>query len=310
MSAEEEEESTREEAEEEKEEEEEEVSLGGILLYIINDLNTQIKIVDDDLDEINGIANKIREMLYKPVEKGKIPEELNNPKEFMLLLDSLSVALGDAVDYVLRVEKTRRQIEYLPYDELLAEVRPQDEESAPRGRPQSPINVTVAQPPASATPPTSQPYQGYWASRAEIQKAKIWAEVQKQKMKKSETVVTTQQITDIVQFGRQLLPAFNAIKQRIPGAVAHVECFNNDNVCFLLHEEIKTFTSQTLEALVAFVTACKRYRKNLLEGRKLGMARAIAKIAEAESYGTKITTSAVTSKKGFGLTKVGFKANK
>lgn len=294
-----------EQRESDEEVDEEVLSIEDLLLKILGDINGQIKKLDDETKELTAASDEIRNMVYKKLEKGQLPPELEEPEEFRNALDKLHRSLGKTIDYVLRVEKSRKYIEkQVPYDELLAQFKPSESEGRPGEAKPPPVNVTVTPPPN--TPSVTQPQRpGFWWARSEIKKAQIYAELERAKLKER-TVVTTKTVTDIVEFGRQLMPAFNKIKKWIPGALALVRQFQNESLYFVLHEECATYLSQTLGALESWVGACVEYRKNLLEGRKLGMARAIAKIAEAQSYAPTIQAGGAFSKEGFKMGKKGF----
>lgn len=290
-----------------EEEEYAELGLEDLLLAILDDIDKQIAACGTEMEETLNVVKSIMEMVYKDLEPGEVPPELANPQKFRMLLANLSKGLGKAIDYVVRVEKARKKLgEYLPYDEVLAQTIATSGEPAEERQPkepQTPVNVNVSSTPQST--PVVKP--GFFWARAEIKKAQIWAEIERMRMAE-QPIVTTKKITDVVEFGRQLLPAINKLKRRIPGAVAHIKVFKNDQLYFLLHEEFATYCDQVFGALVAFVGACIEYRKNLLQGRKLGMARAIARIAEAQSYSPKIMTGATVAQRGFKVDGKGFRA--
>jgi len=286
-----------------------ELSIEDLLFKILQDINEQIEKLDNETEALNTASDEIRSMIYKKLEKGELPPELKDPEKFRNALDKLHSSLGKTIDYVIRVEKSRKYIEkQVPYDELLAQFAPLESEGAGEAKHSQPVNVTVTPPPN--TPSVSQPQRpGFWWARAETKKAQIYAELERAKLK-DRTVVTTKTVTDIVEFGRQLIPAFNKVKKWIPGALALVRQFHDESLYFVLHEECATYLSQTLGALESWVGACVEYRKNLLEGRKLGMARAIAKIAEAQSYAPTIQAGGQFSKEGFKMGKKGFESRR
>lgn len=276
----------------------EEITLEELLFRFVNDINKQVEKADQELEALNESADQVREMVYAPLESGKLPPELEKPDEFRQHIDKLHNGVGKTIDYVIRLEKTRKKIErYIPREELIS---PETEEEKPPAPSPQPISVSVGG--------QQQPVQvqGFWAARAEIKKAQIAAQLEREKMR-TNPVVTTKEVLDIVEFGRQLLPALNKLKKWIPCALAQVRQFKNDHLYFILHQEVATFVSQTLGSLISFVGACIEYRKNLLQGRKLGMARSIARIAEAQSYGPKIFPGGAYSDKGFQLDKKGFR---
>jgi len=296
----------------EESEEVEELTLEQILYHILQDIDKQIGVFDEEMKEVEKAAQAITKMVYAPLKKGQVPPELVHPGKFRKNLDKLHGGLGKTIDYIVRVEKSRKMIERIPIQQLasaLSEIEPEtvtEPSTQSPSSPSSPINVTVTNPGGGPTTPSVQK-PGFWWAYAERKKAEVWAKVEFEKMK-GQTVVTTKQVVDIVQFGRQLIPAFNKVKKWIPSALALIRQFKNDSLYFMLHEEIGTYLSQTLGSLVSFVGACIEYRKNLLEGRKLGMARAIAKIAEAQSFAPTIHTGgAPFSPSGFKIDKKGFK---
>jgi len=296
-----------EEAEEEAEETgRDEISSEALLWEVLDGIDEEIRNLDEEMKQLTKQTDAIREMVYKKLESKEVPPELEKPGEFRKLLDKLNSHMGKTIEYIVRVEKTRKKLEYVPWDELVAEsMNPEALEGreVPLHPQQPPVNVTVS-PPAQAQAPSVQ-RPGYWYYKAEKEKAKAMVLIQKMRMEQP-TAVTTQHVTDIIQFGRQLQPALNKIKKWIPGALAYVQVFQNDHLFFLLHEECATFISQLLSSLESFVGACIEYRKNLLGGRKLGMARSIAKILESMAVAPQVFTRQPFSKEGFKLGKKGF----
>jgi len=283
-----------------------EITIEDLLYKVMNDIDKQIDKLNIDTKSLINASKKIKRMIYAPLKPGEIPPELKQSDVFRNAIDVCHHSVGKIVDYVIRVERTRKYLRETRISEL-RDLLEESEEDEGKKREGQPINVSVSQPQA---PSVERP--GFFWAHAEIKKAEIAAKLERERMAQQQLpVVTTQQVEDIMNFGRQMPSAFNQVKQWLPSALALVRVFkNDDHLFFLLHEEVATYLSQTLGTLVAFAEAAVEYRKTLLEGRKLGMARAIAKIAEAQSYAPQITSGGKFSETGFKAGKEGFEAKR
>jgi hypothetical protein len=282
-----------------------EVSFEQILYEEFQAMDAQLTGLDDHKAELAAAVKEVTDIIYKKIEvdaKGKVvdpPGEFADTEDFRNKLDGLYQYLGEALDYVVRLEKQRGAV-------FLQE---ETHESEQKEGPPSPVNVTFAQQSAPAAPPNAeqQPQRfGFFAWRSQIAAMKHNDRIAEQESAVQQPVVATTKIVDVVEFGRQLQPAFNKIKDWLAGSLAQIRHYKNQYIYVLLHEELATYFGEIVGALIVFVNARLEYRRGLIEGRKLALVRSMARIAEAQSMAPNVQVGGTFAEKGFKLSKDGF----
>jgi hypothetical protein len=283
-----------------------EVSFEQILYEEFQAMDKQLAGLDTHKVDLATAVQNVTDIIYKKIKKDEVtgtitpPGEFADSENFRNKLDGLYQYLGEALDYVVRLEKQRGTV----FQEE------QQSESERKALPPSPVNVTFAQPATPQAPTAEQQPQrfGFFAWRDSMAKMKYNEKLMEQQNSAQQPVVATTKIVDVVEFGRQLQPAFNKIKLWLTGSLAQVRAYQNEHIYTVLHEELAMYFGQTIGALIIFVNARIEYRRSLIEGRKLALVRSMARIAEARSMTPQIQTGGTFAEKGFKLSKDGFQA--
>jgi hypothetical protein len=290
-----------EEKEVKKEEEEKEVSFEKILYEEFKAMDKQIAELQTEATALDVAVLAVTSIIYAPItfdEKTKKPikpGEFEDSENFRNTLDALHVYLGKSLDYVVRLEKQRGTI----FQEQESEL-PSERKETP-----SPVNVTFGQqqPPTVPSEPEKFGLFRYLDRKEERKFQEQQLEIQQSQQ---QPIVATTKIVDVVEFGRQLQPAFNKIKKWLTGTLAEIRHFPDEHIYIVRHEELAMYFGQTVGALVTFVSARIEYRRTLIEGRKLALIRNIARIAEAQSLTPSVQVGGTFASKGFKLSKDGF----
>jgi hypothetical protein len=291
--------------EEEKEgEEEKEVSLEQILSQEFKAMDAQLSGLETHKAELTTAVKEVTDIIYKEIvqdedKKTVPPGEFSDPETFRNKLDGLYQYLGEALDYVVRLEKQRGMV----FQEEQHEQEVERKEALP-----SPVNVTFSPPAVSQPLPVDQQKQrfGLFALLDNMAARKYNEKLIEQQNSVQQPIVATTKIVDVVEFGRQLQPAFNKIKVWLFGSLAQIRHYQNEHIYIVLHEELATYFGETIGALITFVNARVEYRRSLIEGRKLALVRAMARIAEARSMAPQVQVGGTFAQKGFKLSKDGF----
>jgi len=287
---------------EEDEKEEKEVSFEKILYEEFKAMDEQIEDLKTEAENLNKAVNEVTSIIYAPItfdettKKPIKPGEFEDPENFRNKLDALHVYLGKSLDYVVRLEKQRGTI-----------FQEQESESERKETPSSPVSVTFA--PPQSQPPTvpSEPEKfGLFRYLDRKEERKFQEQQLEIQQSQQQPIVATTKIVDVVEFGRQLQPAFNKIKKWLTGTLAEIRHFPDKHIYVVRHEELAMYFGQTVGALVTFVSARIEYRRTLIEGRKLALIRNIARIAEAQSLTPSVQVGGTFASKGFKLSKDGF----
>lgn len=294
----------------ETDESESELTFEKLLYDEFQDLNKQLAELKEEAKEFQSTLDEVKDIIYCPStssdDKQTVPKEFEDPENFRKKLDNLHKYVGTAIDYVLKLEKQRPAP---PIEQILEPKSKEEESERPMLPVPAPINLTLSQ--ASPVTAASSPQKfGLFAFLDEREKRKMAEKALQIQDQQQQPVVSTTKIVDVVEYGRQLQPAFNTIKKWFFGTLAEVQTYPDKYIYFIRHEELAVFLGQTLGSLDTWVSACLTYRKNLIEGRKLGLWRAVAKIAEAQSMAPQIQTGGTFMPHGLKLSKEGFEAKK
>ena len=268
---------------EEPEDEGEEKQLADVLYEAFLELEHEKQKLNEEKDRLDDVAQEIRDIIYAPIKKdsqGKLipPKEFSDPEGFRNKLDTISDFVGQALDYVIRLEKARNKYNF-PMGETPEQLTGAPEPENQAQSPQQPVNVNVSQP---------QPQQksGFWDTRiAKIQFKAYQLQLDAEKNASKHPIVSEEKVGDVLEFGRQLIPAINRVKAWFPGVIASFRFFQNENRYFVRHQELATYLGQMLGTLSSFVSAYVEYKKSVIDGRKVSLTKSFARIVEAQSGG-------------------------
>jgi hypothetical protein len=296
-----------------QEPEEEEKELADVLYEAFLQLEDEKNKLDEEKERLNKAADEIRTIIYAPIQKdakGVVvpPDEFVHTDAFLKKLDVISEFVGQALDYVIRLEKLRKKYNF-PMGETPEQMTgvPEDEET-PSSQPnnqQQPINVTVAQP--------QRPVKGGFF---DWRIAKLQLKMQEEKLEaeaagNKQPVTAAERVGDVLEFGRQLIPAINRVKAWFPGVLAGFKFFTSEHRYFIRHQELQTFLGQTLGTLSSFVSAYVEYKKSVIDGRKVSLTKSFARIVEAQGgAGTSVQYGGTFMRKGAELGPHGFQERK
>jgi len=263
-------------------EEGEEKQLADVLYEAFLELDTEKAKLDEEKAALEKIAAEIRAIIYKPIKHNtdgtfEIPGEFKDPEGFRKKLDAISNFAGHALDYVIRLEKTRLKYNF-PMGETPEQLTGAPEPEEQPQKPQQPVNVNVAQPVQKS---------GFWDSRiAKVQFEAYKLQLEAEKEANKHPIVSSEKVGDVLEFGRQIIPAINRVKAWLPGAIAGFRFFKTEERYFVRHEELATYLGQALgTTLTAFVSAYVEYKKSVVDGRKVSLTKSFARIVEAQSGG-------------------------
>jgi len=296
-----------------QEPEEDEKELADVLYEAFLQLEDEKNKLDKEKESLNKAADEIRHIIYAPIQKdakGVVvpPDEFVHTDAFLRKLDVISEFVGQALDYVIRLEKVRKKYNF-PMGETPEQMTgvPEEVETPPQpNQSQQPINVTVAQP--------QRPVKGGFF---DWRIAKLQLKMEEERLEaeaagNKQPVTAAERVGDVLEFGRQLIPAINKVKAWFPGVLAGFKFFTSEHRYFIRHQELQTFLGQTLGTLSSFVSAYVEYKKSVIDGRKVSLTKSFARIVEAQGGGglSSIQHGGTYMAKGAELGPHGFQARK
>lgn len=225
--------------------------------------------LDEELVKIEANVARIEQLVY--VDRDGIPGEFVSTDDLLRYIDVLSHAVGYAIQLVLEMERN-----IAPLEEALQQ-KPQ---SNPNPNPQ----------PIIVQPQNQKPEKkGFWSSLLggyyEYKTLRLQMEMQ-QKLESEPTITKSQEIKDVLQFGRQIIPTLNEIKEWLKGCKCRLYFFHDKNVYYCYHVQLQAYLGKVLGIVQSFAKSCMEYRKKELDRLKIELGKAVAQIATAEAYAT------------------------
>jgi len=296
--------------------EQQEITMADVVYRAYMEFEEAKKNLETNYGEITGHVDKLREILYKPfsllknkdddAKENNQPGEFKDPQNFRTLLDALAKGIGQALEYVRMMEKAKKKISAEDLLQQLQDYLPEGIASQPEQPviPEKPINVTV-----DSGKKGGVGLGGYLAARENRKMVEAYLESTQQT---EPPAVTEKSVMDIIEYGKQLLPAINKVKGWFQKALARVTLFPNDRKQYwLLHEDLGTFLSKFFGTLESFISAYVQYQKGVIDGRKVTMAKALSRIAETQGMpGGAIQQGGVMMQHGAELGRRGFTERK
>lgn len=226
--------------------------------------------LDGELGKIEGKVTDIEKLVYAEIKDGGVPLEFAESDKLLVLIDDLSNAVGYALQLVLEME---RKVEPLHMESL------GEEEKKPSPPPQ-PVIVQ-----AGSNPKPEK--KGFWSSLLggyyDYKTLKLQLEMQ-QKTEQQPTITQSQEVKDVLQFGRQIIPTLNEIKTWFKGCKCRLYFFQDKSLYYYYHVELQSYLSKVIGIIRSFAKSCMEYRKKELDRLKIELGKAIAQIAQAEAF--------------------------
>ena len=255
-----------------------EISLVDVVNSAYMEMEQSKKALEKEAAEFTKKIDELRKYIYTPLDTStpdEKPLEFREIEKFRTLLDRLCTGIGQSLEYVRLIEKSRK---YPPAPEAMLSSVPETSEETPKTEPAPPpVNVSVA------SGKTGGVGLGGWlAAREQRKMLEQWLAAQEIVTQPS---VSEEKIHDIVEYGKQLLPAINLVKGWIPGALSRIKHQPGPHLYWVLHEQLAKHLSQYFGTLEAFCGAYVQFQKGIIDGRKIALVKALARIAEAQSMG-------------------------
>jgi len=225
--------------------------------------------LDEELKKIEENVAVIEGLVY-PKFDGGVPREFVEEEKLLHSLDGLSNAVGYALQLVLEME---RKIEPLQMAT--------SEQEQKQSNSQQPIIVQ-----AGSSPPKPEK-KGFWSSLLggyfDYKTLRLQMEMQA-KTEPSPTITQSQEVKDVLQFGRQIIPTLNEIKTWLKAGKCRLYFFQDKAVYYYYHVELQAHLSKVIGIIRSFAKSCMEYRKKELDRLKIELGKAIASIAQAEAF--------------------------
>lgn len=234
--------------------------------------------VDGIVDSINKDRLDLEQQVKSAEDKGallmmlffKADEylEFEYPEFFWIGISDLSEQIGHAQHMVLEIENKRKIIV-----EKIGEKTP-----TPTQTPQVIVSSTpaVVQRPGGIT--------GWLETRTEAKSAeKIQERWIKAQQQGTPQIATERQVTDILDFGRQLIPEFNRLHLYFQQCLDHLHFFNDDETKAFFHGELRQHLLKLIGIIRSFCRTVVEYRKSVLDEIKMELAKSMTQIVVAEA---------------------------
>lgn len=190
--------------------------------------------------------------------------------EFLTGLDELSEEVGHAAATVLLIELARQRLSPDSAQQYMSMFRDMAGSRASASQP------VVIQPNA----PQLGVLSGYWYYKAakEIGKSALEA-----KQPVSTQITTEKEVVDILEWGRQLLPNFNLLREVFETDVKAVKrCgFNDPTTIENLKSELRLFVTNLIGVIRTFSRTAAEYRVDAVGDRRRDIARAVISLQMA-----------------------------
>jgi len=232
---------------------------------LIESIDKDKKALEEKIDEIDQIISKLQDMVYVPYKpNGEPPREFQQEAEFLKLMDALGDAAGLALDLVMSEEEKN-----LKSSEL--QTQPTEKGNAPQ-------QIIVQAAPQQQSEEGKS--KGLFASLFDYKKFKL--KMQREAAEKPR-ITESKEVRDVLEFGRQINPTINEIKNYFSQSLAHLRVYQDPELYFQLHEDLKTHISKLIGVIRSFVRAYTERRKRELDRTKVEVGKSMSGIAQAEA---------------------------
>jgi len=195
--------------------------------------------------------------------------------EFFTRLHSLSEEAGHGYHTVLEVELARQRIAPMKPEEVYDMVGNVSRAVQPM---QPATTPTIIQPSA----PSLGVLSGYWYYKASKETAKVMAEMANRQQMQPK-IGTSEKVTDILDFPRQLQPEFNKVQDFYHNTL-HTLYFFHDEQTVIIHQlELQKHLNKLVHIIRTFCKTIAEYRKEAVLERQRMIAQSIVTLKMAES---------------------------
>lgn len=120
--------------------------------------------------------------------------------------------------------------------------------------------------------------------------AKSAEKIQKMLLKAQEKamtpkIATSEQVIDILEFGRQLIPEFNRIHLYFQQCLDHLHFFGDKETEAFFHGELSTHLNKLVSIIQSFCRTVAEYRKSVLDQSTMELAKGMAEVVVASMMG-------------------------
>lgn len=193
--------------------------------------------------------------------------EFEFPDWFWMGITELSEQVGYAQHMVLEIENKRAGI-------------PEEIEKG-KTNPVAQAPVVVHPTPAVIQQPGG--VAGWLGERTRAKSAEKIQKLYLQFQAKQETpkIATEHQVTDILEFGRQLIPEFNRLHLYFQQCLDHLYCYSDDATKRYFHGELRQHLFKLVGIIRSFCRTVAEYRKTILDNVKMELAKGMTEVVTA-----------------------------
>lgn len=238
------------------------------VIKLVDSLKEDRVKLHDYLDEIKGSTKDVTTFFD---EENKYPE-FEQPQKFRDALADVSEAAGDAA-YVVVVSEEKKA-------GIIKRFEAQKKGSEPTTQP-----VHVYSTPAVIQPPGG--VMGYFAQRTTV---KTQRDIQKmlleaQRRSETPTISTEERVTDIMAFGRDIIPEFiNKTLDRFHRMLCMLHIYNDDKTKWILHQDLGVHMNKLRSIVRGFSKLVVNYRESELNDIKLEAFKGMVEVLTAQMF--------------------------
>lgn len=243
------------------------------VMALFQDFDEAIK----KLDEIPTSAQRKTEDLLAFFDAENIFAEGKRGK-FQKKLSALTEEVGHAYHTVLAIELARQGLESNIDKDFVSQMLGMGAGNARSNNPQ--VVVQPSLPPAPQLGVLSGFH--YKGAVKELAKAYVKVHGKDDGYNDKPQIATSKEVIDILEFGRQLIPEFNAVQEFYQRSVDHVYFFHDKETLDRLTSEIKKHLSKLAGIIRSFCRTIAEYRKDQQQDRKSDVGKAILALQMAK----------------------------
>ena len=261
----------------EESEADEEVSTEEVMGKLFGKMDRLIVRLDEIPEKAEAKTKELLQMFDDTKGLGIFAEE--KQADFFNKLQGLSEEAGHGYHTVLEVELARQRIAPMKPEEVFDMVGNVSKAIQPV---QPQFAPAIIQP----TAPSLGVLSGYWYYKASKETAKVMAEISNRQLNQPK-IGTSEKVTVILDFPRQLQPEFNKIQDFYHNTL-HTLYFFPDQQTVIIHQlELRKHLNKIVTIIRTFCKTIAEYRKEAILERQRMVAQAIIMLKMAEAANTR-----------------------